>query len=405
MKILPQISQKEIDYELPDERIAKYSLKQRDRSLLLVSDENGFRKAFFRDAGRFIDTGSMLVLNNAKVIHARMIFSRETGARIEVFLLEPVMPASYEQIFNETTSCTWRCMIGNARKWKGEQLTGGFYREGKKYTLVAERKGDNEVTLQWEGGFSFSQVISCYGKIPLPPYIKRETEDCDLSYYQTVFSSVPGSVAAPTAGLHFTREMMAEMKRNGYSFEELTLHVGAGTFLPVQSDSVTEHKMHREQMIVSRRFLEHIFAHEKKVTAVGTTSVRTMESLSAIAMQIQDNTNSAPHHFSVGQWETYNHGFNNRKEVCRIILDYFRKNRLDFLHAETSLMIVPGFRFLFTDALITNFHQPASTLLLLVSAFMGEKWKEMYHFALNNNFRFLSYGDACLIKPSPTSTL
>lgn len=396
---MPQISPLEIDYELPENRIAKYSRQERDQSLLLVSDEKGFSKKYFSETAHCLNSGSLLVVNNARVIHARFIFRRDTGARIEVFLLEPIQPSSYEQVFNETSTCAWKCMIGNARKWKSDILTGYFELNGNRYKLQAGRKGDNEVVLNWEGGAAFSQVVAAYGTIPLPPYIKRDAEECDKSDYQTVFSSIPGSVAAPTAGLHFTKEMITGMKKQGFSFEELTLHVGAGTFLPVQSSSVTEHVMHSEKIIIPRRFIEKISMHEKDIVAVGTTSVRTMESLAAIAMKMKNRRFEREDLFSVGQWETYEHDFAGKTEVCAALLHYLDKYRLGYIEAETSLMIVPGFRFLFTDALITNFHQPRSTLLLLVSAFMGEKWKEMYRFAMDNGYRFLSYGDACLIKP------
>ncbi len=397
MKILPEISPEDIFYELPEDRIAKYSLKEREKSLLLVSDCNGFSTITFSEAGKHLPADSMLVLNNAKVIHARFIFRRNSGARIEVFLLEPVLPSSYEQVFNSTGECTWNCMIGNAKKWKGDILSGTFSLGNETVTLTAEKTGSDKVLFRWDCSIAFSEVLKAYGHIPLPPYIKREAEERDRSDYQTVFSRIPGSVAAPTAGLHFTEEMMNEMRKQGFAFEELTLHVGAGTFLPVQTENVTEHKMHSEKIIIPRSFIENILKHDKQIVAVGTTSVRTMESLAAIAAQIQKTGFSMTMYFSISQWETYEHKFNGRKEVCKVFLEYMNKHHLESISAETSLMIIPGFRFMFTDILITNFHQPHSTLLLLVSAFMGKKWKDMYRYALDNNYRFLSYGDACLI--------
>ena len=398
MKIFPTISPEEIFYELPDERIAKYSLPERDRSLLLVANKGSFSKDVFCNVSDHLEPGSMLVLNNAKVINARFIFHRGTGARIEIFLLEPVYPHNYEEMFNSKGECVWRCMIGNSKKWKFDTLKGTFCIGNKEYEILADRKESEFVRFQWDDNIPFSEVITGYGHIPLPPYLKRNAEDCDLNDYQTVFSRVPGSVAAPTAGLHFTSEMISSMKAQGFVFEELTLHVGAGTFLPVQAENVTEHKMHREKIIISRAFLENIIRHNKKVVAVGTTSVRTMESLAAIAMQIRKPGFEPAQLFYISQWETYEHSFSDRKDICSAIIEHLDKHKLDTIVAETTLMIVPGFRFLFTDALITNFHQPHSTLLLLVSAFMGNNWKGMYRFALDNEFRFLSYGDACLIK-------
>ena len=397
MKILPEISPEDIFYELPESRIAKYSLKERERSLLLVSESNGFSTTTFSEADNHLPAGSMLVLNNAKVIHARFIFRRKSGARIEVFLLEPLLPSSYEQVFNTKEECSWKCMIGNAKKWKGDILSGTFSLGNKTVTLTAERTGSDKVCFRWNANIAFSEVLKVYGHIPLPPYIKREAEERDRSDYQTVFSRIPGSVAAPTAGLHFTQEMLNDMHQQGFAFEELTLHVGAGTFLPVQVPDVTQHKMHSEKIIIPLSFIESILKHNKQIVAVGTTSVRTMESLAAIAAQIQKTNFAHNTIFSVSQWEIYEHKFNNRQEICRILLEYLEKNKLDNISAETSLMIIPGFRFMFTDILITNFHQPYSTLLLLVSAFMGKEWKDMYQYALDNKYRFLSYGDACLI--------
>lgn len=401
MKILPEISPEEIDYDLPDSRIARYSLKERDRSLLLVDRVSSYSKEIFRHVADHLQPGSLLVLNNARVINARLIFHRETGARIEIFLLEPVSPFNYEEMFNAKGECVWKCMIGNARKWKYETLKGTFLIGNKEFELVADRKENECVRLHWDNDLPFSEVITQYGHIPLPPYLKRNAEDCDRKDYQTVFSRVPGSVAAPTAGLHFTQELMASMKAAGFSFEELTLHVGAGTFLPVQTDNVTEHTMHSEKIIIGKAFLETMIRNEKPVVAVGTTSVRTMESLAAIAMQVTKPGFKPAPFFHVSQWETYEHRFSDRKEICRILMEYLDSQRLETIVAETTLMIVPGFRFVFTDEVITNFHQPGSTLLLLVSAFMGDRWRTMYQYALENDFRFLSYGDACLIKKNP----
>ena len=398
MKINYNISPEQIDYDLPDNRIALYSAENRDDSLLLISEENRFSKSRFGEIDRFLPENSFLVLNNAKVIHARFVFHKETGARIEVFLLDPLFPASYEKVFASAETCEWKCLIGNAKKWKSGQLKANVLINGNKTELTATRSGESAVVLKWTGGVSFSEVLKHFGNIPLPPYIKREAEKRDFSDYQTVFSKVPGSVAAPTAGLHFTEKTMNGLKAKGHEFTELTLHVGAGTFLPFQGKTVQDHIMHCERILIPRSFIESVLENNN-IVAVGTTSVRAMESLAAIAYRIQSNNFEYKDVFDVSQWETYEHKYINRKQICDVLLEYMKKHNLNAVNAFTSLMIVPGFRFMFTDTLITNFHQPHSTLLILVSAFMGEKWKDMYNYALENNYRFLSYGDACFIKP------
>lgn len=391
------------DYELPDERIAKFPLERRDASKLLVSREGNISERMFCDIGAELPDGVLLVFNNTKVIRARIIMHKPSGARIEVFCLEPYAPADYERAFAVEGSCVWKCIIGNSKKWKEGPLEIKFEYEGHDAYLRAFRVPDDEgrrqlVRFEWNAGITFGQLLEYLGRIPIPPYLGRDSEEIDNSRYQTVYSRFEGSVAAPTAGLHFTRELIAELKCAGVAFDEVTLHVGAGTFLPVKSESVSGHEMHTEHFDITLETVENILAHKGKVTAVGTTTVRTLESLSALGYRIIRNGDPDVM-VPVGQWELYYipEEFSG-EQLLTALAGYLRENG-GRLKTATQIMIMPGFRFRVVDMIVTNFHQPKSTLLLLVSAFVGEHWREIYQYAMANGFRFLSYGDSSLLIP------
>lgn len=390
------------DYPLPDERIAKFPLENRSDSKLLVYRNGNITESRFRCLADEIPQGSLLVFNNTKVIRARVIMHKASGARIEVFCLEPHAPADYERAFAVKGACEWSCIVGNLKKWKEGQIFIDFEYEGLQYRLSAEitERGEREhiVRFEWNADITFGVLLEHLGRIPIPPYLNRESEDIDLTRYQTVYSKFEGSVAAPTAGLHFTDEVIGQMKSQGFCFDEVTLHVGAGTFLPVKSDNAAEHPMHTEHFEVRRSTLENLLAHHGNITAVGTTSVRTLESLPALAWRIH-NSGTPSQEQVIGQWECYNIPQNyTGKEALQELLSFMQSQNLDSIKAATQIMITPlGFKFRIVSRIITNFHQPKSTLLLLVSAYVGEDWKRIYDFALANGFRFLSYGDSSLL--------
>ncbi len=390
------------DYPLPDERIAKFPLENRSDSKLLVYRNGNINESRFRCLADEIPQGSLLVFNNTKVIRARVIMHKASGARIEVFCLEPHAPADYERAFAVKGACEWSCIVGNLKKWKEGQIFIDFEYEGLQYRLSAEiiERGEREhiVRFEWNADITFGVLLEHLGRIPIPPYLNRESEDIDLTRYQTVYSKFEGSVAAPTAGLHFTDEVIGQMKSQGFCFDEVTLHVGAGTFLPVKSDNAAEHPMHTEHFEVRRSTLENLLAHHGNITAVGTTSVRTLESLPALAWRIH-NSGTPSQEQVIGQWECYNIPQNyTGKEALQELLSFMQSQNLDSIKAATQIMITPlGFKFRIVSRIITNFHQPKSTLLLLVSAYVGEDWKRIYDFALANGFRFLSYGDSSLL--------
>ncbi len=390
------------DYPLPDERIAKFPLENRSDSKLLVYRNGNITESRFRCLADEIPQGSLLVFNNTKVIRARVIMHKASGARIEVFCLEPHAPADYERVFAVKGACEWSCIVGNLKKWKEGQIFIDFEYEGLQYRLSAEiiERGEREhiVRFEWNADITFGVLLEHLGRIPIPPYLNRESEDIDLTRYQTVYSKFEGSVAAPTAGLHFTDEVIGQMKSQGFCFDEVTLHVGAGTFLPVKSDNAAEHPMHTEHFEVRRSTLENLLAHHGNITAVGTTSVRTLESLPALAWRIH-NSGTPSQEQVIGQWECYNIPQNyTGKEALQELLSFMQSQNLDSIKAATQIMITPlGFKFRIVSRIITNFHQPKSTLLLLVSAYVGEDWKRIYDFALANGFRFLSYGDSSLL--------
>ena len=390
------------DYPLPDERIAKFPLKNRTDSKLMVYRNGNISESRFRNLAEHLPKGSMLVFNNTRVIRARVIMHKPSGARIEVFCLEPHNPADYERAFAARESCEWSCIVGNIKKWKEGYVEINFTLAEAEYHLrawIAER-GEREhiIRFEWNAPLSFGELLEELGRIPIPPYLNRESEEIDLTRYQTVYSKVEGSVAAPTAGLHFASDMIGQMKEQGFCFDEVTLHVGAGTFLPVKSENAAEHPMHTEHFEVQLSTLENLLAHAGNITAVGTTSVRTLESLPVLGWRIRQ-TGSPMADKVVGQWESYDIPSDySGVDVLEDVIGYMRRENLSSLKAATQIMITPlGFRFRIVSRIITNFHQPKSTLLLLISAYVGEDWRKMYQFALDNGFRFLSYGDSSLL--------
>ncbi len=398
---------KDFNYNLPDERIAKFPLAKRDNSKLLLYRHGEVTEDVFHNIAQYLPKGALMVFNNTKVIQARLHFRKETGALIEVFLLEPYMPADYEQMFQTTGHCSWLCMIGNLKKWKEGTLKRTFDVKGKEVTLVAERKEDvhksYRVDFSWDASdVSWAELLDAVGELPIPPYLNRETQESDKTTYQTVYSKVKGSVAAPTAGLHFTPEVLADIDRHGIDREELTLHVGAGTFKPVKSEEIQDHEMHTEYICVHRQTLEKLIRHEAKAIAVGTTSVRTLESLYYIGVKLEKTLDLSEEELHVCQWEPYENAV--AKPITPLkaienILAYLDKHGLSALHASTQIIIAPGYEYNIVKMLVTNFHQPQSTLLLLVSAFVHGDWRKIYDYALAHDFRFLSYGDSSLLIP------
>ena len=398
---------KDFNYNLPDERIAKFPLAKRDNSKLLLYRHGEVTEDVFHNIAQYLPKGALMVFNNTKVIQARLHFRKETGALIEVFLLEPYMPADYEQMFQTTGHCSWLCMIGNLKKWKEGTLKRTFDVKGKECTLVAEGKEDvhksYRVDFSWDASdVSWAELLDAVGELPIPPYLNRETQESDKTTYQTVYSKIKGSVAAPTAGLHFTPEVLADIDRHGIDREELTLHVGAGTFKPVKSEEIQDHEMHTEYICVHRQTLEKLIRHEAKAIAVGTTSVRTLESLYYIGVKLEKTLDLSEEELHVCQWEPYENAV--AKPITPLkaienILAYLDKHGLSALHASTQIIIAPGYEYNIVKMLVTNFHQPQSTLLLLVSAFVHGDWHKIYDYALAHDFRFLSYGDSSLLIP------
>lgn len=379
------------NYPLPDERIAKYPLAERDHSKLLVYRDGKVTEDRFYNVGDYIAPHSLLIYNNTRVIQARLEFHKPTGARIEVFCLEPLAPHDYQLSLGSTTGCTWKCMVGNVKKWHDEpiELKAGnvILRAYKEQTL-----GNTfAIRFAWdEPNVSFAEILDAAGELPIPPYLNRKTEASDLKTYQTVYSRIKGSVAAPTAGLHFTDAVLDDLRSRGIETDEVTLHVGAGTFLPVKTADANEHTMHTEIIAVPRETIAHIQAQLGHIVAVGTTSMRTLESLYFIGCH--------PDRATVGQFEPYeNNNTLSVYDALQSILDYLDATKQTTLHAETQIMIKPGYQFRVVDQLITNFHQPQSTLLLLVSAFVGGDWHTIYDYALSHDFRFLSYGDSSIL--------
>ena len=391
------------NYELADERIAKFPLEDRASSKLLVYDNGSIAVERFSSIADNLPAGATLVFNNTRVVRARIVMHKTSGARIEVFCLEPHNPADYERAFAMRSESEWSCIVGNLKKWKEGEVGIDFEYRGEAHTLRAEivERGTREhiVRFRWSADCSFGELLEQLGRIPIPPYLNRESEEIDNTRYQTVYARYEGSVAAPTAGLHFTPELIESMQSRGFSFEEVTLHVGAGTFLPVKSEDAAEHPMHTEHFTVRRSTVEHLLANCRSIVAVGTTSVRTLESLTALAWRIR--TMGTPDTERViGQWELYDIPAEfTGEEVLATLRDYMQHNGLEQLKAATQIMITPlGYRFRIVRYIVTNFHQPKSTLLLLVSAYVGEDWRRIYSYAIEHDFRFLSYGDSSLLK-------
>lgn len=396
------ISIEEYNYPLPDNRIARYPLQQRDQSKLLVWNKGKLSESQFFHLPQFLPTDSLLVFNNTKVIHARLLFQKTTGSTIEIFCLEPTA-LSIIDAFAQTERCEWMCFIGNNKKWKEGALHRTITIEGREIVLNAER-GEAvgnawKVNFSWNGGCSLSEIIDQAGVIPLPPYLHRDAEQSDNERYQTVYAEHQGSVAAPTAGLHFTDRVFADLEKQGIETEFITLHVGAGTFKPVTTATIGEHEMHVEKVQITRDNLLHILHHSGNLIAVGTTTVRTLESLYWFGVKLSQNSSLDAMH--VLQWDPYQleELHIDSKEALHNVLEWMEQHDTDHLDGDTQLMIAPSYRYHIINGIVTNFHQPKSTLLLLVSALIGDAWKECYHYALNHEFRFLSYGDSCLFIP------
>ncbi len=393
----------DFSYELPDERIAKFPLAERSKSKLLVYDNGSIEESRFENIASHLPEGAMLVFNNTRVVRARMVMHKASGARIEVFCLEPHLPADYERAFAESGESEWSCIVGNLKKWKEGEIGIDFELGGEAHSLRAEivERGTREhiVRFRWSADCTFGELLETLGRIPIPPYLNRESEEIDNTRYQTVYARYEGSVAAPTAGLHFTPELIETMRDRGFGFEEVTLHVGAGTFLPVKDDNAADHAMHTEHFSITRTTIDNLLKNIGRIVAVGTTSVRTLESLAALAWRIKSSGRPDVERV-VGQWELYDidEAFDG-ESVLKTLSEYMASNGIEQLKAATQIMITPlGYRFRVVKYIITNFHQPKSTLLLLVSAYVGGDWHRIYDYALANGFRFLSYGDSSLLK-------
>ena len=401
------------NYELPDERIAKFPLSQRDHSKLLLYEQGKVGEDVFHSLPNYLPSGSLMVFNNTKVIQARLHFRkglkvegsglRFEGALIEVFLLEPAQPSDYEQVFQTRGCCRWYCLIGNLKKWKEGTLTREFTVNGSLHALTANHLGahgtSHLVEFTWNGHCSFAEILESMGELPIPPYLNRKAEESDKTTYQTVYSKIKGSVAAPTAGLHFTSEVLAAIDAKGIDREELTLHVGAGTFKPVKSEEIEGHEMHTETISVRRETIEKLLRHGGDAIAVGTTSVRTLESLYWMGVKVHANPSLSEEQLHVSQWEPYDSDTHlDTLTALRALASWMDAQGLKVLHSSTQIIIAPGYEYRIVNMLVTNFHQPQSTLLLLVSAFVGGDWRKIYNYALQHDFRFLSYGDSSLLK-------
>ena len=393
-------------YPLPDERIAKFPIARRDHSKLLIYNKGEVSSDVFYSLPQYLPKGALMVFNNTKVIQARMHFRKDTGALIEVFLLEPADPSDYELMFQTTDHCAWYCLVGNLKKWKEGTLRREVEINGQTVVVSATRGElhgtSHRIGFEWTGDFSFAEIIDVMGELPIPPYLNRETQESDKTTYQTVYSKIKGSVAAPTAGLHFTPEVLADLDAHGIQREELTLHVGAGTFKPVKSEEIEGHEMHTEYVSVRRDTIQKLIDHEGSAIAVGTTSVRTLESLYYMGLKVMRDPSLNENQLHVAQWEPYGEvrsGEVKSVEALKALLAWMDARALTVLHSSTQIIIAPGYDYHIVKMLVTNFHQPQSTLLLLVSAFVKGDWHKIYDYALSHDFRFLSYGDSSLLIP------
>jgi S-adenosylmethionine:tRNA ribosyltransferase-isomerase len=400
---MPELNPNDYNYDLPRERIAQYPLQDRDSSKLLVFRNDNISEDNFINLPRYIPEGSLLVFNNTRVIRARLIFFKHSGARIEVFCVEPVNPADYSLSFGSREPVEWKCIIGNLKKWKKGSLQmqiSGIHGNHKLFTERI-RKEENlwRIRFSWDlKNTTFGEVIEIAGHTPLPPYINREDVKEDCVRYQTIYALQKGSVAAPTAGLHFTNKVLEDLHSNGVLFTDVTLHVGVGTFQPIKSDKIKNHIMHTEHFYITATSIESIHKHIGKIIAVGTTSVRTLESLYWLGVKLINNADSDPDRLYINQWEVYDHQDNiSTYESIGYVLSWMQNKKLSSIHASTRLIIVPGYHFRVIEGMVTNFHLPKSTLLLLISAWTGNSWKNIYAYAMNHNFRFLSYGDSSLL--------
>ena len=400
----PKIKISDYSYILPEERIAKYPLECRDASKLLLYKDGMVKEERFTSLPSLLPKGSLMVFNETKVVPARLFFRKSTGAKIEIFCLEPVEPKDYQLAFASTRTCKWNVVIGNAKRWREGEIEffcDQSHTEAKKLNLRAsivtkEENNGSVVSFTWDGGAAFSEVLEICGRIPIPPYLKRDTETLDIERYQTLYARIKGSVAAPTAGLHFTDRVLQEIDKSGITRDTVCLHVGAGTFVPVKSEYIEGHKMHTEPFTVTKGFIANYLNRPKdgKLIAVGTTSMRTLESLYYIGVHIIRNGQPG----AVEQWEPYDADCDiSSEEAMRAIYNYLEDRNMDAITARTAIIIAPSYKFRIVDILVTNFHQPQSTLLLLISAFVGDDWREIYRFAMDNGFRFLSYGDSSLL--------
>jgi S-adenosylmethionine:tRNA ribosyltransferase-isomerase len=399
------ISAKEYNYTLPEDKIAKYPLNERDASNLLIYDQGRIKKEIFRNIPDYIQDDYLLVFNNAEVVYSRLKFKKETGAKIEIFCLEPIEPQEYNLAFQSNQKTIWRCLVGNLKKWKTGELKKEISVNEKIAILTARKKQRDsnyvDIEFSWDNqDITFSDILDHSGIVPIPPYLKRDSEKIDKTRYQTIYSRVKGSVAAPTAGLHFTKSVMNKLKENNIPFSEITLHVGAGTFRPVKAETVAEHEMHTEHFSVSLKTIEELIKNQKRILAIGTTSVRTLESLYWLGQKINNLNSQKNDRIKLNQWDHLELPSEiSLKESLKYIAEHLKVHQLESLNASTQIMITPGYQFKVIDAMVTNFHQPQSTLLMLIAAFVGEDWEKIYEFALNNNFRFLSYGDSSLLFP------
>jgi len=404
-------------YELADERIAKFPLVERDQSKLLLYNKGVVGEDVFYNLPNHLPEGALMVMNNTKVIQARLHFRKSTGALIEVFLLEPVQPADYEQMFQQTHHCSWLCLVGNQKKWKDGPLTSELEIKNERFHISATRLGEQGtsqlIQFEWDNAnINFADILDVMGELPIPPYLNRETQESDKTTYQTVYSKIKGSVAAPTAGLHFTERVLSAIDAHGIEREEVTLHVGAGTFRPVKSKTIGGHPMHTEYIAVHRHTIERLLAHHAEAIAVGTTSVRTLESLYYMGLKVMANPDITEDELHVNQWEPYEVESSlsesvtlrtkfkvESSEALQALLDWMVRHDLTVLHSSTQIIIAPGYDYHIVKMLITNFHQPQSTLLLLVSAFVHGDWHKIYDYALTHDFRCLSYSDSSLLIP------
>lgn len=403
--MVQNISIEDYTYTLPDERIAKYPLADRAASKLLIYKEGEIGETTFRALPELLPAESLLVRNNSKVIHARLLFQRETGAQVEVFCLEPLEPTSYELSLQSHDTCTWHCMTGNAKRWRvGSEA---LHRELElsdlgRVRLSAQRLSHDAVRFSWDNPrYSFASILDAMGILPIPPYLNRESEASDDETYQTVYAEREGSVAAPTAGLHFTPEVFASIRERGIEVHDLTLHVGAGTFKPVKTATIGEHEMHRELVSIERKLIEDLRRNLGRIIAIGTTSVRSLESLYHLGLLIHQEPSIDPSNLRVNQWSPYAEARLDlsTEEALDTLLIYMERNRMERISFPTAILIAPGYRFRLVTGLVTNFHQPHSTLLLLIAAFVGNRWRAIYDYALERDFRFLSYGDSSLLLP------